>query len=134
MLRHCESLILNDVQCTCVWKLGDKEVSETNQYKHLSVIIDKDMALNEISKEASNKIKSTFLSLVNFGLHKDGLTTLSAKHIYKSIVLPKALYGCEVWSKLSPTHVLSMERAHRFRAKFMESLPRNTNTDSLCHF
>ena len=43
-------------------------MSETNPYKHLVIIIDKDMALNEIAKEARNKMKSTFLSLVNCGL------------------------------------------------------------------
>ena len=59
---------------------------------------------------------------------EDELTSLSAKHIYKSVVLPKDLYGCEVWSTLSPMHVLSMVRANRFCAIFMRSLPRNTNT------
>ena len=54
---------------------------------------------------------------------------LTAKHIYKSIVLPKSLYGCEVWSQLSPTQLSSLERAHCFCAKFMQSLPRNTDTD-----
>ena len=49
--------------------------------------------------------------------------------IYKSIVLPKALYGCEVWSQLSPTQLSTLERAHRFCVKFMQSLPRNTDTD-----
>ena len=62
-----------------------------------------------------------------FFLQEDKLTSLSAKHIYKSVVLPKDLYGCEVWSALSPTHVLSMVRANRFCAK-MRSLPRYTNT------
>ena len=87
------------------------------------------MDLNEISKEASNKIKNSFLSLVNCSLHEDGLTPLSAKHIYKSIGLPKSLYGYEVWSNLSPTQVLSMERAQRFCAKSNQSLSRNANTD-----
>ena len=87
------------------------------------------MALNTVTKEASTKLKTTFLSLVNCGLHEDGFTPLTAKHIYKSIVLPKALYGCEVWSQLSPTQLSTLERAHRFCVKFMQSLPRNTDTD-----
>ena len=71
----------------------------------------------------------TFLSLVNSGLHEDGFTPLTAKHIYKPIVLPKALYECELWSQLSPTQLSTLERDHRFCVKFMQSLPRNTDTD-----
>ena len=112
-----------------IWKLGEQEVPETSQYKHLGITIESDMALNTVTKEASTKLKATFLSLVNCGLHEDGFTPLTAKHIYKSIVLPKALYGCEVWSQLSPTQLSTLERAHRFCVKFMQSLPSNTDTD-----
>ena len=78
----------NQLMPSRIWKLGEQEVPETSQYKHLGITIESDMALNTVTKEA------TFLSLVNCGLHEDGFTPLTAKHIYKSIVLPKALYGC----------------------------------------
>ena len=84
-------------------ELGEQEVPETSQYKHLGITIQRDMTLNTVTKEASTKLKTTFLSLVKCGLHEDRFTPppLTAKHIYKSIVLPKSLHGCEVWSQLS---------------------------------
>ena len=45
------------------------------------------------------------------------------------VVLPKALYGSELWSRLLPNDILSLERAHRFCIKFMQCLPRGTSTD-----
>ena len=104
----------NQLMPSRIWKLGEEEVPETSQYKHLGITIESDMA---VTKEASTKLKTTFLSLVNCGLHEDGFTPLTAKHIYKSIALPKALYGCEVWSQLSPTQLSTLERAHRFCVK-----------------
>ena len=50
-------------------------------------------------------------------------------HIYNSVVLPKALYGCELWCNLTSNHCLSLERAHRLCLKFMQYLPRNTKTE-----
>ena len=108
------------------WKIGEPE---TSQYKYLGITIERDMTLITVTKEASTKLKTTFLSLVNCRLHEDRFTPLTAKHIYKHLVLPKSLYGCEVWSLLSPTQLSSLERAHRFCAKFMQSLSRNTDTD-----
>lgn len=111
------------------WKLGNDPIKEADAYKHLGVLCDKYMYLDGVVKEACNKIKSTFLSIINCGLHEDGLNPITAYRIYQSVVLPKALYGSELWSGLLPNQLLQIERAHRFCIKFMQSLPRSTSTD-----
>ena len=58
------------------------------------------------------------------------LHPLTCKTIYKSIVLPKALKGCENWDILSDTDLLTLERAHRFCVKHMQSLSTCTRTDT----
>ena len=78
---------------------------------------------------AATKLKSTLLSLSNCCLHENGLNSLTSKHVYKTIVLPKALYGCELWNSLFPKHLNMLEGAHRFCVKYMQSLPKSTNTD-----
>ena len=77
------------------------------------------MSIGKNVKDACNKIRNTFLSLVNCGIYQDGLNPLTSKRIYNSVVLPKALYGCELWSNLHPNHIMSLERAHRFCIKFI---------------
>ena len=99
-------------------------------YRHLGVICDKTMSIDKNVKLACNKIRNTFLSLVNSGIHQDGLNPLRSKRIYNSVVLPKALYGCELWSNLNKNHIMSLERAHRFCIKFMQSIPKFTSTDA----
>ena len=88
------------------------------------------MSLKINIKDASDKLKGTFVSLVNSGIiHENGLHPLSCQKIYKCIVLPKALYGCENWNSMTESDVLTIERAHRFCIKYMQGLHRQTRTD-----
>ena len=65
----------------------------------VSVVININIDTN--IKEATDKLKGTFMSLVNCGLvHSDGLHPLSYKKIYEAVVLHKALYGSETWFSL----------------------------------
>lgn len=109
--------------------MGNSYIQEETQYKHLGIYCNKYMSIDENVKSAVSKLKGTLLSLTNCGIYEGGLNPLTSKHIYRSIVLPKALYGCELWNNLSHKHLNMLERAHRFCVKYMQSLPKRTNTD-----
>ena len=110
-------------------ELGNEIVPEKDQYKHLGIICDKNLGLDDVIADARKKIKGTFLSIVSSGLHENGINPITSLHIYNSVVLPKALYGCELWCNLISNQNLSLKRAHRFCLKFMQYLPRNTKTE-----
>ena len=105
------------------WYIGNDIVAESENYKHLGLNNNKYLN-NKISiQDATHKLKGTFLSLVNSGILNHGaLHPLTRKTIYKSIALPKALYGCENWDNLNDTELLLLERTHRFCVKHMQSL------------
>ena len=111
------------------WALGDAHVEEDVSCKHLGIYLNKHLYLDDNVKEASSKLKGTFLSLVNSGIHDGGLNPITSKRIYKAVVLPKALYGCELWNSLLPKHMEILEKAHWFCVRFMQSLTRCTSTD-----
>ena len=70
--------------------LGPNTVKEEDNYKYLCIMFNKYMSLKVNIKDASDKLKGTFVSLVNCGIvHEHGLHLLSCKKIYKCIVLPK---------------------------------------------
>ena len=108
------------------WLLGAHTVKEDESYKYLGTMFSKYMSLKHVKiniKDASDKLKGTFVSLVNSGIiHENGLHPLSCQKIYKCIVLPKALYGCENWNNMTESDVLTMERAHRFCIKYKVSI------------
>ena len=87
------------------------------------------MSLKDTVSECNSKLRSSLLSLINCGVFKNGIHPLSSIILYKSIVLPKALFGCEFWNNISSSDILCLERAHRFCIKFMQHLPFNTRTD-----
>ena len=68
------------------------------------------------------------MSLANCGLFSE-LNPLTCIKIYNSVVLPKALYGCESWSQLSVSNIIHLERAHRFCIKYMQGFGIRTRTD-----
>ena len=133
-IMKCLVVVFNELkrayqQSNRQWPFGNVCIEEGTQYKHLGVVCDKNMSIDVSVKDACNKLRSTFLSLVNCGIYEDGLTPLSVRRIYNAVVLPKALYGCELWSNIQSSHLVSLERAHRFCVKFMQFLPKSTSTD-----
>ncbi|KAH3852096.1 hypothetical protein DPMN_094593 [Dreissena polymorpha] len=51
--------------------------------------------------DACNKLRVTYLSIVNSGISPLSLNTSTSIKVYNSIVIPKALYGCELWTSIS---------------------------------
>ena len=49
--------------------------------------------------------------------------------LYKSIVLPSTLFGCELWSNLTITEKLMLERFQRFCGKSIQHLGRRARSD-----
>ena len=112
------------------WLLGNSVIEEEESYRHLGVITNKYLKLKLSIKDSADKLKGTFLSLVNSGIFYDNsLHPITSRKIYNSVVLPKALYGCESWCPLTASNLLTLERAHRFCVKHMQSLGIRTRTD-----
>ena len=76
------------------------------------------MSIENSVKDSYNKLRGTFLDVVNSGIHPNGLNPLTSVTIYKSVVLPKALYGCEVLDSLTLGDLNMLERGHRLCIKY----------------
>ena len=135
MPLKCSVIVYNEskfefIRSNRSWMLGHSQIEEDESYKHLGVISNKYLSIKPNIKDACDKLKSTFFSLINSGIfYGDPLHPLTCKKIYNSVVLPKALYGCENWSGLTSVELLTLERAHRFCIKRMQSLSMYTRTD-----
>ena len=57
------------------------------------------------------------------------INPLTALTLYKSITLPSALYGCELWVQLSSIQKLMLERMQRYCCKLIQGLGRQTRSD-----
>ena len=105
------------------WQMGNNLIMEGINYTHLGIILNKYFNINDNVQQACNKFRSTILSICNtgqFNVH----TLLS---LYKSIVLPTCLYGCELWDTLSATNSAQLQRAQMFCLKVIQKLPLTAN-------
>ena len=110
------------------WFLGNEELREGDEYKHLGISVNKDMKVKRNVTESASNIRKIFFGLVSSGFSEMHLHPLTLKRIYESIVLPKSLYGCELWCHLSQSDCLLLERSHRLCIKSMQNMDRNTRT------
>ena len=110
------------------WFLGNDELREGSEYTHLGIVVNKDMTVKGNITESASKISKIFFGLVSYGFSDMELHPLTLKRIYESIVLPRALYGCEPSSNLSQTDILLLEWSHRLCIKTMQNTDRNTRT------
>ncbi|MES9879758.1 MAG: reverse transcriptase family protein [Sedimenticola sp.] len=111
------------------WHLGNDIVIEKTEYVHLGVVCDKYMCDEENVKQCNTKLRSTYLSLNNYGLGSSDLHPITSNKLYNLLAIPKATYGCELWNGLTNTQLLTIERGHRFCIKLMQGLSTQTRTD-----
>ena len=57
-----------------IWSIGDANVEEDIMYKQLGIYLNKYLSIDDDIKEAASKLKGTFVSLVNSGIHEGVLT------------------------------------------------------------
>ena len=89
---------------------------------NLGVINNKYLSFKPNIKDATDKLKDTFFSLINSDIfYEDSFHLLTCKKIYNAVAIPKALHGCENRSALTSAELLILERAHRFCIKRMQS-------------
>jgi hypothetical protein len=79
----------------------------------------------QITASVSN-LRGGLMAIVGAGAAELSCTT--AIKLYKTIVLPRGLYGAELWSNLSANDINTIEKALRFCLKYIQKMPRRTNT------
>lgn len=91
------------------WFIGPNPIEESDSYTHLGVLCSKDINLNENISDACSKLPKTFFSLADCGVHKTGLHPITSRHLFKTSVLSKALFGCELWCSINDSQIHKIE-------------------------
>lgn len=128
----CTVIVFNETLCNMnlntIFSLGDERIAKKYSYVHLGITSSSDLSSRKNIDEACTKLRGSLLG-INGGLSLKALNPLSSRTMYSSVVIPKALYGCELWSMISATDIEHLERSHRFCAKYIQSLPSHVSTD-----
>ena len=68
------------------------------------------------------------MSIIGSGVNLPELSCMAAIKMYKTVVLPRALYGVELWHKITQADLSKLEVAHRFCIKIIQSFPKRTSS------
>ena len=110
------------------WMLGTEDLRETDKYTHLGIVCTKKMDVKPNITDAATQIRRIFFGLLSSSFSEHDLHPLTWKRIYETVVLPKALYGCEMWVNIPQSDMLLLERSHRLCLKTIQGVDRQTRT------
>ncbi len=101
----------------------------TDEIKHVGFILDAKWNSWERTLHSCSTLRALTMAMVKSGVHSQGLNPITCSKVLRSMFLPRALFGCELWCDMSCTELLALERAQRFAVKMVQGLPRFTRTD-----
>ena len=116
---------------------GSDFFEQTNSTVHLGIRQDSNLKIMHRINERCQKAKTHFL-LYPQGLHPYGLNPLVSVNLYKKIIVPIALYGCELWHNMSYREIVVVNRLQHGIVKRILGLPMITRSDmcesmTCCH-
>ena len=116
-------------ETTYNWTLNGNLIEKVCEEKHVGIILNTSIKSIKRTKEACRKGRNTFMSLTNIGASRNGLNPLTSMHLTKLIVLPRALYGAELWNDITVNETKILERMLRFCCKNMQGLGQRCRSD-----
>ena len=113
------------------FKLGGKKVLEKDQYEHLGVVSTVSNEDDSRVKGRLSKARKVLNVATGIGIKKKGLNMNTCNVIFWCIVVPTALFGCEIWC-LTANDIACIEEFQVYAGKRMQRLhPRAPN---ICSF
>ena len=110
------------------WKLGNDSVCEKTEHKHVGIILSTTMKNTELISTSCQKMRSSFFSLIGSGLRPSTTSPLTLSKLFKTVCIPRALFGCELNSNLSQSELNMLEVTYRFCVKYMQNFNKRTKT------
>lgn len=114
---------------TRTWHIGPDALQEKEEYVHLGILCHKYSNSSVSVKHLDRKLRGQFFGLIKEGLHVNGLNPMTSLKIYKSIVIPRSLFGCAFLQSLSDRDLIVLERSHRLCLKQIQGLHIRSRTD-----
>lgn len=112
------------------FKLGGNTINITETCVYAGIL----MCSNKIGKQrtqrAANKARQLIHSLKDIGLNTNGLNPLSSVIVWQRVILPSALYGCELWGQLARQDTETLERTQRHFARYVQGIDKRSPIES----
>lgn len=112
-----------------VWSLGNMKLSEKLVWKNLGKIWHVDRKSVEPVEDAVKKGYMAGAELAGAGCRCQGVNPVIACRMWKRVVLPKMLYGCELW-QFNKQNILQLEKCQNVFVRIIEGLLPGTSASA----
>ena len=113
------------------FNLGGQKVKEKARYEHLGIMATCDENDPKRVSERLSKARKVLNVSTGIGVKRKGLNMLTCNVLFWNIVVPTALFGCEVWC-LTANDVAEIESFQIYAGKRLQRL--HPNTPNICSF
>ncbi|KAK3098279.1 hypothetical protein FSP39_017911 [Pinctada imbricata] len=109
------------------WNLGGVELPVEISCTHLGIVINQKCNCSDRISLACSKGRRTYFSLADIG--SSYLNPMTISHLYKTVVQPTILYGCELWTNLTKQDFQKLQTLQHFICKNAMQLPTRCRSD-----
>jgi hypothetical protein len=110
------------------WHIGPDRIEEKDSYTHLGINLGTSLDSHLCLEDSKHKLRNTFFSIVGCGLTDQGINPYTISRLYESIVLPRSLFGCELWNDVGPSELSALEIAQNKCIKHMQGISKMTRS------
>lgn len=110
------------------WTLHGTPLAISGEGTHVGLILNSAHDPSGRVKATCHRHKQGTISASGRGVHPIGQSVLGAKSLYEKVVLPRALYGCELWAATTAKAHHNLGVATIFSFKATHVLPLRTRT------
>lgn len=102
-----------------IFLLGNKNspIDITDENIYAGVTITNKLSCASAISRSCCKGRKIMNSLINIGVHKHGMNPILSCKMWKTVVAPAVLYGCELWTDISKKSLENLEILQRFAAR-----------------
>ena len=102
--------------------LNEEMIEEVTHCSHVGIMLNSYCDNTECIRNYVSKMRRGLMKIVGKGVRIPGsgvCCKTSLLKVYKSVVLPCALYGAELWTNLTKSNGSQLERGHTFCLKYI---------------
>lgn len=107
--------------------LGQSKIQCGIDYEHLGISINSNTKSKSRISNACSKGWKSFYALSD--LHISRINPATMAHLYRSVILPSVLYGCETWNHMTKEDVRRLNSLQHGICKQIFNLPKPTRSD-----
>ncbi len=109
------------------WTMNRQTIPITDKHTYLGIEVCDNLKSTSRINAAVRKGRNSYFAITN--IRTQNINPMALLKLYKSVVIPTCLYGCEFWSGLKNQDILKLNRLQHFIVKNIQRFKTQTRSD-----